>query len=498
MMTTTMTTSNKTSSTTRASTSSSNGGGGRGGSASTAAAAAPDGDWSYGKGLIPGRDVIGPLFLMASTPVFSILFWNAMVRGEWIGMARSLRSLQDLRDMWPSPWDEETWRLIGYFAALQLMLMRLVPGKEFKATKTPTGHVPVYKANGLQCYLATMATVLGLAYYEQFDPAVIYDKFGNILSSMNVFALAFCAVLLIKGYVFPSTEDSGTTGSWVSDFYWGMELYPRIFGWDVKVFTNCRMGMMFWAVALVGFCFKNAQLNAADREDGGGTGPNDAFFDDLFPFPVPQYAMLASCVLQWVYITKFFAWEAGYMCSMDIQHDRAGYYICWGCLVWVPAVYTSQSFWLTTHAPDLSLATAAAITAAGLICIWINYDSDRQRYNFRQSKGKDKIWGKIPNKIVAKYYVKGGSEKKKSLLLVDGWWKISRHFHYVPEILASFFWTVPAGFDEGLMPYFYVVYLTILLTDRAYRDDDRCQKKYGKYWKEYCDAVPYKIIPGVV
>jgi 7-dehydrocholesterol reductase len=37
-----------------------------------------------------------------------------------------------------------------------------------------------------------------------------------------------------------------------------------------------------------------------------------------------------------------------------------------------------------------------------------------------------------------------------------------------------------------------------LLTDRAYRDDDRCQKKYGKYWDQYCEAVPYKIVPGVV
>lgn len=40
-----------------------------------------------------------------------------------------------------------------------------------------------------------------------------------------------------------------------------------------------------------------------------------------------------SVILQLVYITKFFHWEMGYMNSMDIQHDRAGYYLCWGCLV---------------------------------------------------------------------------------------------------------------------------------------------------------------------
>ncbi|MFS7992065.1 putative 7-dehydrocholesterol reductase [Helianthus anomalus] len=51
-------------------------------------------------------------------------------------------------------------------------------------------------------------------------------------------------------------------------------------------------------------------------------------------------------------------------------------------------------------------------------------------------------------------------------------WGLSRHFHYVPEIMAAFFWTVPALFDNFL-PYFYVVFLTILLFDRAKRDDGR-------------------------
>jgi 7-dehydrocholesterol reductase len=37
-----------------------------------------------------------------------------------------------------------------------------------------------------------------------------------------------------------------------------------------------------------------------------------------------------------------------------------------------------------------------------------------------------------------------------------------------------------------------------LLTDRAFRDDNRCRAKYGKHWDEYCANVPYKIVPGVV
>jgi hypothetical protein len=41
--------------------------------------------------------------------------------------------------------------------------------------------------------------------------------------------------LTLQGYAAPSSTDHGTSGNVVIDYYWGMELYPRIFGVDVKV-----------------------------------------------------------------------------------------------------------------------------------------------------------------------------------------------------------------------------------------------------------------------
>lgn len=168
----------------------------------------------------------------------------------------------------------------------------------------------------------------------------------------------------------------------------------------------------------------------------------------------------------------------------------------------MPSVYTSQGFYLTTNGPEWTVLQAIGIFLAGVACVFVNYDSDRQRYVFRQTQGECRIWGRKPRKLVAKYTTADGATKT-SLLLLDGWWRLARHFHYVPEILASFFWSVSAGWPRQgvsavLGPYFYVIYLTILLTDRAWRDDDRCRIKYGKYWDKYCAQVPYKIIPGVV
>ena len=105
----------------------------------------------------------------------------------------------------------------------------------------------------------------------------------------------------LQGHFAPSSTDSGSTGSIIFDFYWGtthilccllpsevlsdvaviacgagaslqtnrtecstlatgMELYPRIGGFDLKTWTNCRMGMMSWAVLILCYAAKQHQL----------------------------------------------------------------------------------------------------------------------------------------------------------------------------------------------------------------------------------------------
>ena len=94
-------------------------------------------------------------------------------------------------------------------------------------------------------------------------------------------------------------------------------------------------------------------------------------------------------------------------------------------------------------------------------------------------------------------YCTESGEIKESQLLASGFWGIARHFHYVPEILGAFFWTVPARFNHAF-PYFYVVFLTILLLHRAFRDEERCHKKYGEGWEIYCAKVRWRIFPNIL
>ncbi|ABS76473.1 7-dehydrocholesterol reductase [Coxiella burnetii] len=418
-----------------------------------------------------------PLFLITVCPPAAIIMWytNVALNGSLTALAVLFTQkgfFTTLYQIWSPVFfgTREAWFIISIFMITQLLLMRIVPGKRFEGPITPKGNVPVYKANGVLCFGITLTLFYLCAYqFRWFPPTIVYDHFGGILGALNIFSLIFCFILYFKGRFAPSTSDHSLSGNFIFDYYWGTELYPRILGWDIKMFTNCRFGMMGWPIIILSFAAKQNQLYGLSN------------------------SMLVALLIQLVYIGKFFWWERGYLRSLDIMHDRAGFYICWGCLVWVPSIYTSPLLYLVNHPIPLSWFSADIILFLGVGCVFINYFADAQRQKVRASNGNCKIWGKKPALIRATYTTEQGKQKQ-TVLLASGWWGISRHFHYLPEIGAAFLWTVPALFSHFL-PYFYVVYLTILLTHRSLRDENRCHKKYGPDWEIYCQQVPSRIIP---
>lgn len=448
---------------------------------------------------------IVPLLLLLVTPFAAIWFWYMFTELDGNGIALIqfllkgsgnplLNIFNNSMSIWPRPTAVATQMVLS-FMAVQLALMRVVPGRPYTGPVTATGHVPQYNDNGLACHLISLGLFLGCSdaltnlskHFESplylpyslnlFHASLIYDRFGECISFLVIFALVFCSILYLKGLYAPSTTDHHASGNALHDYFWGTELYPRIFGFDVKMFTNCRFGLMTWSI--ISLSYMAAQYDRL------------GFVTD---------AMMVSVALQVIYCTKFFVWEAGYMSSIDIMHDSAGYYLCWGCLVWVPSVYTYCAIPLVKRSYMLGTPLALGIFLAGIVSIYINYASDYQRQEFRRRNGDITVWfGQKPEYIEAHYQTAEG-EQRTSLLLCSGWWGIARHFHYIPELCAAFCWCVPGMFGPSppWMCLFYFVFLTILLTHRAFRDDTRCALKYGEYWAVYCVRVPYKILPGIL
>ncbi|MCX6989122.1 MAG: 7-dehydrocholesterol reductase [Chlamydiae bacterium] len=424
-----------------------------------------------------GKRTLMPLLLITCCPSIVILIWytNVYLSGSLAllySMCVSQGFFSALYQMWgPVFWGSSvSWFAITVFTVVQLLIMRFTPGKKFYGPITPKGNVPVYKANGPQAFFIS----LGLFYICSFkmglfSPTIIYDHFGEILSSLNLLSLFLCVVLYFKGRYLPSSADAGSSDNPIFDYYWGTELYPRFLGWDIKKFVNCRFGLVAWSLIVISFAAKQHELY----------GLSDA--------------MLLVVMLQLIYLIKFFAWETGYLGSLDIMHNKTGFYICWGSMVWLPAIYPSSTLYLVNHPQHLGFPTFSVIFLLGFASILLTYFADRQRQQVRVMNGECRVWKKEPQLIIANYTTQTG-EQKQSLLLASGFWGIARHFHYIPEFCGAFFWSVPVLF-HSFLPYFYIVFLAVLMVERSFRDDARCAAKYGEDWKKYCQKVPYKIVP---
>jgi len=206
------------------------------------------------------------------------------------------------------------WALAGGFLALQMVLIKLVPGRVVEGPVTSNGNVPTYVDNAFAVNLLVMGAFYAASeHLELFPASIAYDLFAELGAVLNAASLIVCALLFVKGHVAPSSSDYVVSGNPVLDFFGGIELYPRVLGFSVKQLSNVCFGMGSWPVLIASFA-------AAQKARHG-------FIAD---------SMWVSLLLQEVYIAKFAWWVSGYYRSIDIHHDNAGFYLIWGCLCFVP------------------------------------------------------------------------------------------------------------------------------------------------------------------
>ena len=204
--------------------------------------------------------------------------------------------------------------------------------------------------------------------------------------------------------------------------------------------------------------------------------------------------MILVNILHAMYVLDFFYHEDWYLRTIDIAHDHFGYYLAWGDAVWLPMLYTLQALYLYVNPVTLSWPYFIFVAAIGAYGYYIFRTVNNQKDRVRGTNGDCTIWGKPAEYIRCEYPTKNGV--KQSLLLTSGYWGLSRHFNYVGDLLISLAMCMATG-TSHLLPYFYIAFMTSVLVHRVGRDHARCSAKYGRYWDEYCNKVPYKILPYV-
>ena len=432
------------------------------------------------QGLIPGRKTLGPLFLMIACPitVFALSSLHQDFGGD---ISLATRTISRPRD-YTSP----TLAVVSFALFAILLLKTLPPLTYVKGPLTPAGLHATYVDNGIQSFFFTLVVFVTCS---DLGPLALYPidvwvlHLTELFTVTNVVSFALCTWLVVRTYYSPHSRDYSTQRNIIADYYVGRELHPTFLsGIDVKQFTNCRFGVMLWPVMCI-----SAVGHEYKRFNGAVSN-----------------ATWVSFGLQMLYLTQFYLWEKAYFSTIDMMHDRAGFYLCWGCINWVPCLYANVSIFLAwaPHSEDMGTTPALCLFAAGVFFLFLRCHADLQRTRFRLAGDKVfYVFGKPAEFIVAPYKTEDGKQYSNKLL-VSGYWGKTRHFNYLAELLFSYSWALPTayvglGVNGLIVGMFYSVFLTVLLIDRCYRDDARCSSKYGQKWAEYTARVPYRLIPYV-
>ncbi|KAM5247017.1 delta(14)-sterol reductase TM7SF2 isoform 1-T1 [Ctenodactylus gundi] len=293
-----------------------------------------------------------------------------------------------------------------------------------------------YPINGFQSLMLT-ALLFGLGLLAGLPLGTLSEMLLPLAFAATLTTFVFSLLLYMKAQVAPASAlaSGGNSGNPIYDFFLGRELNPRICSFDFKYFCELRPGLIGWVLINLALLVREAELWGS-----------------------PSLAMCLVNCFQLLYVGDALWHEEAVLTTMDITHDGFGFMLAFGDLAWVPFTYSLQAQFLLYHRQPLGLPMAI------VICLINGLET-------------------IPTATGRR-------------LLVSGWWGMVRHPNYLGDLIMALAWSLPCGVSH-LLPYFYLLYFTVLLVHREARDERQCLQKYGRAWHEYCQRVPYRIMPYI-
>ncbi|KAG9160484.1 hypothetical protein Leryth_008860 [Lithospermum erythrorhizon] len=367
----------------------------------------------------------------------------------------------DLNSLFTSfiPSSTSVYLLLSFFTYLAIA-GTILPGKSVAGVALADGSRLNYPCNGLLS-LILLVVLLGIGDRMNIASATaISDRGLELLSTTFIFTCIVTLVLYMAGRKSSHRSSSlkpHVTGDLIHDWWFGIQLNPQFMGIDLKFFF-VRAGMMGWLLINLSVLMRCIQESSLNRS-------------------MILYQLFCS-----LYILDYFFHEEYMTSTWDIIAERLGFMLVFGDLVWIPFTFSIQGWWLLHNTVELTTAAVIANCLVFLIGYRVFRGANKQKHDFKKNP-KEPIWGRPPKVI-------GGK------LLASGYWGIARHCNYLGDLLVALSFSLPCGISSPI-PYFYPIYLLILLIWRERRDEARCAEKYKDVWAEYCKLVPWRILPYI-
>ncbi len=350
------------------------------------------------------------------------------------------------------------WPLGIYLAVLVLHLV--VPGRwvDGYVKDAKTGALLRYRLNGLRVFFIVVALWALACRQGLLDWGAFYDHRWELAGGAFVLGIAFTFWIVLQAPPTPGRN-------FLAQLYLGRLENPQALGdrLDAKMFLYL-VGATMLGLNLLSFAGKHLRLY-----------PND-----------PSPGVLLHTALFCFFIVEYLNFEQVHLYTYDFMAERVGFKLGWGCLTFYPFFYP-VGLWATADLPNPHWPPAAlTLSAAVFFCGWIlARGANLQKFHFKQDPNR-RPFGLDPKPITA------GDRK----VLSGGFWGLSRHINYLGEILMATGLTLSLGIPLS-WAWLYPLYYVALLIPRQADDDRRCAAKYGAAWVEYCQRVPWRIIPRI-
>jgi Delta14-sterol reductase len=358
--------------------------------------------FAFGYAAIPMMLVLPPLVYW---------MWWCMIRHQGAMVPPDMEFVRSI----PLP----TWKAAGIFGgwlAFQMLLQQYAPGPWIEGTPLRDGTRLKYRMNGWFSWWVTWAVLAGLVLAGWVKPTVLYDEFGPLMSTVNVFTILFCIYLYVWGVTHQDDGRRVWTGNAFYDYFMGTALNPRNGSFDWKLFCEARPGLIGW-VAI------NLSIAAKQYET----------------YNTVSTPMILVCFFHFWYVADYYFHEEAILTTWDIKHENFGWMLCWGDLVWVPFTYTLQALYIATRAPyELPIVAYVGIVALNFAGFAIFRGTNIQKHFFRKDPNAPlKWWGVKPQYIQTAH---------GSRLLTNGFWGWARHLNYCGELMMGLACCLECGF----------------------------------------------------
>jgi delta14-sterol reductase len=356
------------------------------------------------------------------------------------------------------------WILI-YFIYI-VALSKLLPGKTCRIKIK--SYEKVYKINGLLVFLLTTIFAFIFIRLELITLVPIVEHFWSFFAAANIISILFSIALYTRTKIIETDETDPVRidylPDFIADFWFGIERNPEFIGLDLKMF--------FYQPSLIGLFLLT--VGFAEYQ--------------FLKYNQISIQMILLLSFWWFYLLLHYIKEEFMLYTWDIIAENFGFMLIWGDTVYLPFLYSICGWTIVdTINIEFSKLRILLLILFNLAASYLFRVSNLQKHQFKLKQAN-------PRNLF--YWWNKDLVVLENKLLCSGFWGIGRHLNYTGEILVYLSIATISGMNS-LLPYILPFSLLLLLTHRAWRDEQRCKEKYGPLWIKYCRIARFRMIPFV-